>query len=202
MVMQVTVRWDVNAVINKLNAIQKGIGDRALVSALNKVTTQAQTQMSRAIREDYNISPALVRERLKIRRATAKGLATFTAALIGNPNSGGAKRSMNMIHFLERSVTLAEARRRGKSKTLSELRFKVKRSGGKVSIPGAFIGNNGRTVFIREGRARLPIKPVRTIGVPQMFSTRKNVGLVEKWIKANFHRILQSEIRYYLSRIK
>jgi hypothetical protein len=49
---------------------------------------------------------------------------------------------------------------------------------------------------------RLPIKAVRTIGVPQMFNTRKNVDVVQRWIVENFPRIAAAEIRYYLSTIK
>lgn len=200
--MQMTVRWDTTKVVDQLNEIKKGLGDRALTSAVNKVAAQAQTQMSRAIREDYNVSAALVKERLQLRKATRTGAATFTAVLIGNPETGGRKRSMNMVHFLEKSTSLAEARKRGKAGTLSQLHFKVRKTGGKQVVTGAFLGNAGRTVFIREGNARLPIKALRTIGVPQMFSTRKNVGLVKTWIGDNFPRILQSEVKYFLSTVR
>lgn len=53
-----------------------------------------------------------------------------------------------------------------------QLGFAITRSGGLKTIPGAFIGNKGRTIFMRTGNARLPIKPVQVIGVSQMFSSR------------------------------
>lgn len=198
----VRVRFDPQPAIDRLNAMKRGMGDRAATSALNKTAAQAKTRMSEAIRADYLISAALVRERLVVRKAMNRGGATFSAYLVGNPATGGVKRSMNLIHFLERKTTLAEARRRAKKGTLDQLHFKIKRAGGKETVTGAFIGNHGRTVFIRTGKSRLPIKSVRTIGVPQMFSTKKNVGLVQQWVVDNFPRIFQSEMRYYLSTIK
>jgi hypothetical protein len=199
----INVRFDgLDRLQAQLNAVQKNLGDRAIVSALNKTAAQAKTRMSEAIRAAFNISASLVRERLRVSKAMRQGAATFTAVLIGNPETGGGKRSMNLIHFMEKSVTLSEARRRAARGTKDQLHFKVKRHGGKATLPGAFVGNRGRTVFIRTGNSRLPIKAVRTIGVPQMFNTRKNVDVVQRWIVENFPRIAAAEIRYYLSTIK
>lgn len=103
---------------------------------------------------------------------------------------------------MERSVTLAEARRRAKGGTLNQLRFKFKRRGGKTTITGAFIANHGRTVFVRTGKTRLPIKAVRTIGVPQMFSTKKNITMIKRWISTNFPRIFEREFNYFKSTVR
>jgi hypothetical protein len=65
-----------------------------------------------------------------------------------------------------------------KGRLLPILRFVFKRgSSGKV-IEGAFVGNKGRTVFRRVGKARLPIEPVRVIDVGQMFRSKKVSGRV------------------------
>ncbi len=194
--LDVSVRFNLEGPRTALNNLKKGIGDRAVLSILNKTTAQAKTRMSQAIRAEYNISAALVNERLRIRRATRKDIVTFSATLIGNPETGGGKRSMNLVHFLEANAQ-AKAFKRGKGWRLDELRFKVRKTGGKQTLPGAFVGNNGRTVFIRTGKARLPIKAVRTIGVPQMFNTRRNIASVTSWIRANLPRIAASELAYY-----
>ena len=197
--LDVSVKFDLEGPRTLLNNMKRGIGDKAVLSILNKTTAQAKTRMSQAIRAEYTISAALVNERLRIRRATRKDIVTFSATLIGNPETGGTKRSMNLVHFLEKNAQI-KAFRRGKSWRLDELRFKVRKAGGKQTLPGAFVGNNGRTVFIRTGKARLPIKAVRTIGVPQMFNTKRNIASVTSWIKANLPRIAASEIAYYTSR--
>jgi hypothetical protein len=193
------IKADVRPAIEMLNRIKAGLGDQAIASALNKTIAQAKTQMSRGIRDEYNISAALVRDRLVVQRASRNGL-RFTATLVGNP-AGTNRRAMNVIHFLERKTTLVEARKRGRAGTLTMLHFKIRRQGGKTTIAGAFIGNQGRTVFKRVGRQRLPIEPVQTIGVPQMFQAKKVQLPVQQWISDNFPRIFESDLRYFLSKV-
>ena len=196
----INVKADVKPAVDYLNRIAKGIGDKALTSALNKTVAQARTQMIRGITSEYAISAATVRERLQLQRASRTGM-QFTATLIGNP-AGRAKRAMNVIRFIEKSVSLAQARKRRKAGTLGALRFKIRRAGGLQTIAGAFIANNGRTVFRRTGKARLPIEAVSTIGVPQMFNAKKVQIPVQRWITENFPRIFDRETRYFLSTIK
>jgi len=194
------VKADVQPKVAELNAIRAGLGDRAITSALNKTVAQAKTQIARGIGQEYALPSADIKERLAIQRASRSGM-RFTAVLLGNP-AGRAKRSLNVIRFLERSTSLAEARRRGKHGTIAELHFKIRRQGGKTTIKGAFIGNRGRTVFRRTGDARLPIEPVQTIGVPQMFQAKKVQVPVQQWITVNFPRIFDAELRYYLSTVR
>ncbi len=194
------VKIDTKPVIDHLNAIKKGLGDQAITSALNDTAAQARTQMIRGITATYAIPASLVRERLSLSRASRNGL-RFTATLIGNPNNR-AKRSMNLIHFIEKSVTLAQAKKRRKDDTLNTLRVQILKAGGKKLLPGAFIGNKGRTVFMRTGPGRLPIVPVQTVGVPQMFSAHKVQDPVTRWIRDNFPRIFESKAKYFLSTVK
>lgn len=193
------VKIDVQPTINYLNRVKAGLGDRAIASALNKTVDQSKTQMSQQIRQEYNLTAEFVRSRLVVQHAKASGQ-RFTATLIGNPQ-GTSHYALNVIRFLERKVTLAEARRRRKSGSLYELRFQIRR-GQTKTIAGAFIGNNGRTVFRRIGKARLPIEAVATVGVPQMFNAKRVRGYVERWIADNFPRIFDHEARYYLSTVK
>jgi hypothetical protein len=64
-----------------------------------------------------------------------------------------------------------------------------------------FVGNKGRTVFRRTGPKRLPIEPVRTIDVPQMFNQRRINKIVRDVMQQDFARILTSEARYYARRL-
>ena len=197
----INVKSNIDQVIRDLQAKIPRVVEQAQVSALNKTADGAKTRMVRAISATYKIDQRTVRERLFIARASRKGGATFSASLIGS-----GKRSMNVIHFLEKKVTLAEGKRRRKGGTLTQLRFEIKR-GKKVTIAGqfghgAFIGNDGRTVFERRGKSRLPIEPVQTINIPGMFNSRKNIGEVQAWINENFPRIFRHELAYYMGRTK
>ena len=165
------IKTDFTSIDRKLRGLSDGLQKRVVPAALNKIIAKANTEMTRQISREFNISSSDVRGRLRVIRAKRE-FAKFTASL--DPFASSRRgRSLNLIRFLERSVTLTEGRRRRADKTLQQLRFQIKRSGGRKIIPGAFIGNQGRTVFIREGDSRLPIKALSTIDVPQMFNTRK-----------------------------
>jgi len=146
--------------------------ERAEVMAINKTATKAKTEMKRAISSEFMLTQREIAPHLRIRKAR-KGHVVATLDPFDSPSKPGS-RSMNLIHFMEKKVTMAQYRKRRKAEGRPQLRFKIKRTGGGLkTIRGAFIGNKGRTVFKRTGKGRLPIKPVQTIGVPGMFNTRR-----------------------------
>jgi hypothetical protein len=173
-----TIKTDFQGVQNRLNQISADLQKRVIPAALNKTIAKANTSMVREITSTYNIKAVDVRARLRVIRAT-KDFKKWKAIL--DPFAGGKRgRALNVIKFAEKKITLAEGRRRAKAGTADQLRFQIKKIGGKKTIQGAFIGNKGRTIFERTGDARLPIKPVTTIDVPQMFNTRRINAVVVK----------------------
>jgi hypothetical protein len=193
---QLSIRTDFAGIQRQLAALREDVGRKALASALNKTVAQAKTQMQRAISREYAVTVGYVRGRLRIRKAFAAGRLTLSAELAATSPKG---RSANIIAFVEKSVSLAQARKRAKGGTLNVLRVRVKR-GGYKALPGAFIGNRGRTVFRRTGEARLPIEPVRTIDVGQMFNTRRINSVVLATIRAKLPSIFANEARFYIDR--
>ena len=159
---------------------------------------QGKGAMARQISSEYMLTSAEVKSRLRVDRASYKSL-HVVATLEATKRAIG--RSMNLIRFFERSATLAEGRRRAKAGTLDQLRFQIKRKGGKKTITGAFIANKGRTVFVRQGKERLPIKGVMTIDIPQMFNSRQVRELIERLmlqrLDGNFTRELRSLLQGY-----
>lgn len=165
----------------KLAALPGQLKDRAVAAALNRTAEKGKTEIDRAVRDEYVVSADRVRSSLQLRQASAaRGNFTAEIQIFGSPSKKG--RSANVIAFMEKKVSFAEAKRRrkknelfvqSKGRLLPILRFVFKRgSGGKV-IEGAFVGNKGRTIFRRVGKARLPIEPVRVIDVGQMFRSKK-----------------------------
>jgi hypothetical protein len=158
----------VDSVKKTLERIQRDLRDKALSMALNKAGAKARTEMTRAITSEFAISQADVRPRLSLSKANRGKL-----VVVLDPYASKRRgRSLNLIRFVEKKVTLAERRRRQKSGN-NEIGFRIKRKGGMKFIAGAFIANKGRTVFKRVGKERLPIQALSTIDVPQMFSTRR-----------------------------
>jgi hypothetical protein len=194
--MQLSIKANFPAIQKQLDSLREDIASKATARAINRTIEQARTDMSREIRQEFVLTAEEVRSQLRIRRAGfSKGRLTIEAALIGGRPNG---RSLNVIRFIERKVTLAEGKRRKKQGTQDQLFLKIKRSGGRKSLgPKAFIGNKGRTVFERVGKGRLPIKPIRTIDVAQMFNTRRINDAVTRKMREKFPAIFAREAAFY-----
>ena len=195
--MDIKVQTNFPQVAQALAGLQRDLADKALMRALNRTTDLAKTQMSRQIRQEFNVDTAFVNQRLRVIPARYRnGNVMLEAAL----DASAKRRSANVIRFVEGSVTLAQARKRAKTGTLKQLFVKIKRAGGFKPIKGAFIGNKGRTVFERVGKARLPIKPVQTIDLPQMFNAKRINAVVVKTMLTRFPDVFERELAFALSR--
>lgn len=189
---KLTIKDNFKDVRRKLDNLRSDIANKAISAALNKTADKAKTAMVRSITDEYALTASEVRARLTVRRASARNL-QVTAILEVLPGSRRG-RAMNVIHFLERSVTLAEARRRAKSGTLNQLRFQFRKTGGRKIIPGAFVvaANRGTFVARRTGAKRFPIEAVHVIDVPPMFNARKIssrvVAVIERELPIEFDR--------------
>ena len=181
-----SVRTNFPEVQSALDALLADLRTKALAAAINKTVDKAKTEMVRRIIAEFAIRAADVRSKLNVRRASAKG-AVIEAVLEAFASRPGG-RALNVIRFMERAVTLAEARRRAKGGTLRDLRFRIKRGGPLKSIPGAFVATANRGTFVarRVGRARYPIEAVQTIDIPSMFQTRRINAAVVARIEREF----------------
>lgn len=206
--MQIKISTNFPQIQRQLETMRQDIAEKAVASALNKTVAQARTAMSREIRREFNITTQAVNDALRIRRATAVRARLQLEASLESRSKRG--RSLNLINFLERSVSMAAARQRTKGgeggtyqlgnrtvRKALQLRFKIRRTGPKKVIEGAFIGNKGRTVFIREGASRLPIKALQTIDVAQMFNTQRINVKVVQLINTRFPAIFANDARFY-----
>ena len=175
---------DVQRALDRLSA---DIGNKATASALNKTVAQAKTNMSKEIRAEFNISAAKVGESLVVSKAIGKGARfTLTASLESKAKRG---RSINLAAF-------------GARQTAKGVSFKVKKTGPRKLIPGAFLINEGKTVMIRVGKQRLPIKALQTIDVAQMFNTKRINAKVLRLIEDKFPTIFANEAKFFTDRFK
>jgi len=184
---------DVQKSLDKLN---NTLQQKIVPAALNKVIAKANTTMVREITSEFNIKSNEVRSNLRVIRAQ-RDFSKWYAKL--DPFAKNKKgRGLNLIRFTENKVSLAEGRRRAKAGTKQDLRFQIKRGAGKKTIKGAFIGNQGRTVFARTGKDRLPIKALTTIDVPQMFNTRrinkKVIARINAEMSVEFERAIKAAL--------
>lgn len=197
--MKIDIKTNFPEISRRVATLRDDIASRALASAMNKTIEQARTQMTREITAEYNVTAAYVRDRLSIRRASYRnGQFSLEASLTGGSNR---QRSANLIRFVEKSVSLAQARKRAKAGDLNQLRFQIRKAGGKKVIRGAFIGNKGRTVFIRTTDKRLPIQALQTIDVGQMFNQKRINARVVAAINTKFPELLARESKFFLSKL-
>lgn len=196
--MQINIKTNFPDVQRMLTDMHKDVANKALASAMNKTVAQAKTAMSREIRAEFNMSASKVGEALVVNRARAVSGRVHLEASLESPRKRG--RSLNLINFMERSVSMAQARKRGKAGTLKRLFVQIKKSGGKKALGSAFIGNKGRTVFVRTGKARLPIKALQTIDVAGMFNTKRVNAKVLAMIEAKFPELFANEAKFFTDR--
>jgi len=189
------IRDNFPEVKRQLSEMGDSLGNKAMARALNATITQGRTEMARRISREYMLTSAQVKDRLEVTRAKSNNLGLEAVLSASNKGKG---RSMNLIAFVEKKVTLAEAKRRAKKGTLKQIQFQIKRKGGLKIIPGAFIGNHGRTVFIRVGKGRLPIKALSTIDVPQMFNAKRINEVVRQVMLDKFEVNFDREARAVL----
>lgn len=183
--MKITISHNFPDVQRQLDRLHEDVAKQALVRAVNRTMEQAKTAMSREIRGEFNIAASKVNAALRITKASYRGGLFTVQATLESPTKRG--RSLNLINF-------------GARQTSKGVTFKVKKSGGRKLIPHAFIANDGRTVFIRVGKERLPIKALQTIDVAQMFNTKRINARVVTTMKAKFPEVFAREAKFYTDR--
>ena len=192
--MQFSIKTNFPEIQKRLRAMQRDIASKAMASALNKTVAQAKTAMSREIRAEFTIPASKVNEALRINRARATG-GQFN---LESPSKRG--RSLNLINFAPRQ-------------TARGVTVKIKKGGPRKLLRGAFIGNDGRTVFVRTGGAkrrmskgfntgkmREPIKALQTIDVACMFNTKRINAKVVRFIEEKFPASFANETKFFTNR--
>lgn len=199
--MQLTISTNFPEVQRQLTVLQANIANKATASAANKTVAVARTAMSREIRQEFNLSAAKVREKLFIKKARLVGGELRIEAALLSQSAGGKKRSINLINFAAKQ-------------TAKGLSVKIKRKGGrKIAASSGFIGNAGRTAFIRTGepkrlvergfnagRMKEPLRALQTIDVPQMFNKASIKDKVVEVMNTRFPDIWAREVAFFTQR--
>lgn len=200
----ISIRNNFPQVVAALNRLPDDVGNKAMVRALNATISQGIPRMAQQISREFRIPSSKIKERLSIRKASARGgVLRFEAVL--EAKARGKARSLNLIGFVSGTT-------RPKPWSGKQLKIQIKRGGGKKSITGAFIGNDGRTVFVRvpgkytSGRVNKSgsskhaqaIRALNTIDVPQMFNTKRINSVVRKVLLEQFEKNFTRELRAVL----
>lgn len=183
--MKFTIKTNFPEVQRQIEQLHRDVAGKAVVGAVNKTLAQAKTAMSKEIRAEFNIPAVKVGAALRVNKATFRNGLLRIEGSLESPSKRG--RSINLINFSARQ-------------TARGVTFKVKKSGPRKTLRGAFIANQGRTVFQRVGKSRLPIKALQTIDVAQMFNTKRINLRVVKFMETKFPAVFAHEAKFYLDR--
>jgi hypothetical protein len=178
---------------------------QAISRALNRAAKAAFTLGSKEIRKEYNIKAADIKKAAQIKPATFGSLQAVISI------SGGP---IPFKYF-------------GARQTKQGVTVKIKKSGKRTLIKGAFIGGyipirqktkrgrvsfkmvnvsdwGGGHVFIRKGKSRLPIVKMATtqVTIPKLFQSRRIWPVIERKISETFKKEFWHNYYFYLSRRK
>ena len=207
-----------DAVQDRLRRVASDLQPKVLGPAINKVAEKARAEISRAIPQEFAVKASEVRNAVTLRKARS-GDIEATVTVFGSTSRRG--RSMNLIHFLAAVQQAGKViKKRGVKASKADLSalnrqlgFLIKRAGGLKKIDGAFVGNDGRTIFRRIGgtmpsRSRYAgtkhaeqIEPLQVIGFSQMFASRRISERVLAKIKSDLLVEVERSITRLLSSI-
>lgn len=147
--------------------------------ALNKIAQSTKTQIVREITKDINMKSGDVAKAFSVIRSVEGTLTAVIRAL--------RSRRFNLIRFGARQV------KKGVSVAFKRGQRKV--------IQGAFIANQGRTVFKREGKTRTPIKSLLSpYSTTDLFKSERMKKRVQEFLHEAYPRVLIQELRYFFSK--
>ena len=193
-----SIKADFKEVNRQLNTLSDSVQRKVIPAALNKVAAKAKSEMTRAITSEFNIKNSEVNGYLRIipAKRNVSGWFAVLDPFASDRRSAKPGTGLNLIRFVERKVTLFESRRRKKAGKQNKLFFKIKKTGGLVTLRGAFIATSRRTggtaVFTRIPGTRMlsrkgntkhseALQAKQTIDIPQMFNTRRiNARVIAK----------------------
>lgn len=198
---RISIETNFPDVARRLEALRREVADKVTVRTLNAVTRLARTDMQREITREFAVQASFVRPMLAVKLASRRAGVVNLEAVLSAASKSRQRRGTNIIAFSARQT------RKG-------VTVKVKRTGPRKLLRDAFIGNKGRTVFVRvpgttmASRAKYrnkhgeKIKPVTTLDVAQMFNTRRLNAAVRRNIEQRFREVFDRELRFAVSQFE
>lgn len=170
-----SVKGTVDAIVKELNRLQREVVPKATARALNRTITTVNNEAARAISKRTGMGVRSIKEKLRIYKAGPHKLVAEIVA---------PKHAPNLIRYGARRT------KKGVSAKAWNQRKVYKHT---------FIANDGRTVFARVGKARLPIKPIYGPSLPRTFVKQAIREVMEKVGAERFPIEFTRELRFLLS---
>lgn len=156
----------------------------AISRALNRAATNVNSNIKKEVRNEYNISAGDI-------SSTLKKINANRGSLKAEVRSSGALIPLDRFKVSPKTVN---------PKRKSQLKIGVKKDGLKT-IMGAFVADiNGKKIFQRTTKSRLPINRLFGPSVPQMLGNEEIRSEIERQGQETFNNRLEHEIDRILAK--
>jgi hypothetical protein len=158
--------------------------NQVLSRAVNRAATNAKSNMSKKVREEYAIKASDIKNAVNITRAT-------TSKPDATVKSAGKK--INLAKF-----RISPTAPRPNNPPKDGYKVQVKKSEGLKVVPRGFLvnSNGGLAFFQRTGSSRMPIKRLMGPAVPEMIGNKS----VIEWVENEAQKMLNSRVEHELQR--
>jgi hypothetical protein len=179
-----SIELNLDQVIGDLETLGEDLAGKAMARALNRTATTVRTTAVRWTRLNLNIKTGDVNKLIKQRRAVVHTL-------------GGAEATITV------TAKAAPLSRFGARQTRKGVSVKVKRTGSRKVVKGAFLarlrsGHLG--VFKRVGDARLPIKELFSTAVVQYLDDELILERLGNVARTRFEKAIDAEIQFRMTK--
>jgi len=178
--------------VEKLLEVQKALKDQPkkinliLSRAINRAATNAKTNMSKKVREQYVIKASDIKSTINISKATS----SKPYAIV---KSTGKKIDLTMF-----KINPKDARPQNQPK--GGYKSQIKKEGGLKVVPRGFLVNarGGLGFFQRTGSSRMPIARLMGPSVPQMIGNKNVIESIEKEAQSMLNNRIDHELQRIL----
>ena len=171
-----SINFDTKDLEKGLNDIQRREVPKAINSAINKTATTVRKDVIRELANETGIQAKVLRQGINILRST---VSTLTASIRARG------KAFNLIRFKAHQT----------KKGVSAAPWKKRRI-----FKGTFIGNQGRTVFKRTSKKRLPIEPVFGPSIPREFVKEKFQKIMQSTGIKRFNELFPKELDFRIKK--
>lgn len=205
--MRMTIKSDgIKRIMKKLAQDQQA-ARKALKATTNDMRRRVPGKVADDVRTVYNIKKAdIVPESKNAKKKTKRaGKVYVQGSTVSEMQIVYRGRTLTPVHF-GMTPKAPPKRTAGKKRRRVAIKATIKKGQKKVLHPQAFLGSTGASnpdkvsyiPFVRETSKRYPIRPIKTLSVPQMVDNRKVRALINRDVNDLLRQRLQHNVRRYM----
>lgn len=180
----VSIKSELKEFRRQLGRLEKEAYPKAVVRTINRVAGSARTASTKHIAPLMDSRQGDVKRRMRQEKASKRRLWSTIIA---------SWKPLRLMAFKARQTAKGvRAKAWGKTRVYPHTFIAPFKAGGKAK----------KGVFVRKGKASLPIKQLWGPGVTQLFKQRENDSVMRSTVKERFAKEFRANLRYYVGRLR